>query len=49
MPGEVQLRALTKRYDDFLAVDAIAATINRRVSSSRCSGRRGAARRRRCG
>jgi spermidine/putrescine transport system ATP-binding protein len=28
MPGEVELRALTKRYDDFLAVDAIAATIN---------------------
>jgi spermidine/putrescine transport system ATP-binding protein len=27
MPGEVELRALTKRYDDFLAVDAIAATI----------------------
>jgi spermidine/putrescine transport system ATP-binding protein len=28
MAGKVQLRALTKRYDDFLAVDAIAATIN---------------------
>jgi spermidine/putrescine transport system ATP-binding protein len=28
MPGDVQLRALTKRYDETLAVDAIDATIN---------------------
>ena len=28
MPGEVELRALTKRYDESLAVDAIDATIN---------------------
>src|SRR6185312_5418194 len=28
MPGDVQLRALTKRYDETLAVDSIDATIN---------------------
>jgi spermidine/putrescine transport system ATP-binding protein len=28
MPGEVELRSLTKRYDESLAVDAINATIN---------------------
>jgi spermidine/putrescine transport system ATP-binding protein len=28
MPGEVELRSLTKRYDESLAVDAIDATIN---------------------
>ena len=28
MPGDVQLRALTKRYDETLAVDAIDASIN---------------------
>ena len=28
MPGDVQLRALTKRYDETLAVDAIDASIH---------------------
>ena len=43
---DVELRDVTKRFGDHVAVDALDLEV-RTASSSRCSGRRAAARRRR--
>ena len=44
----IRFEGVTKRFGDATAVDDLNLTIGR-ASSSRCSGRRAAARRRRCG
>jgi hypothetical protein len=47
-PADVRLDGVVKRFDDTVAVDGVTLEIPG-ARSSRCSGRRAAGRRRRCG